>query len=144
MPRISLRGSSHLDLLATLPGHAIRLLLIFVFAIGANLAAADVPKPVIDIAKPGSKCLAPPEVMRRTHMTMLLHQREKTLRLGERGAKVSLEGCIECHANKSNDSVLGTNQNFCQSCHSYVAVKIDCFECHQPKTGMVKTAGIKP
>lgn len=107
-------------------------------------AAADIPKPVIDIAKPGSKCLAPPEVMRRTHMTMLLHQREKTLRLGERGAKVSLEGCIECHASKTNDSVLGTNQNFCQSCHSYVAVKIDCFECHQPKTGMVKTAGIKP
>ena len=144
MSRISLRGSSHLGLLATLPDHAIRLLLIFVFAIAANLAAADVPKPVIAIARPGSKCLAPPEVMRRSHMTMLLHQREKTLRLGERGAKVSLEGCIECHASKSNDSVLGTNQNFCQSCHSYVAVKIDCFECHQPKTGMVKTAGIKP
>ncbi|HUY03201.1 MAG TPA: hypothetical protein VMV33_07940 [Rhodocyclaceae bacterium] len=114
------------------------------FAAFVTPAAADVPKPVIIIAKPGSKCLAPPAVMRRTHMSMLLHQREKTLRLGERGAKVSLEGCIECHANKTNDSVLGTNQNFCQTCHAYVAVKIDCFECHQPSTGMVKTAGSKP
>ena len=109
-----------------------------------TLAAADVPKPDIIIAHPGSKCIAPPDVMLRTHMTMLLHQREKTLRLGERGAKVSLEGCIECHANKSNDSVLGSNQNFCQTCHAYVAVKVDCFDCHQPKTGMVKTTGIKP
>ena len=109
-----------------------------------TLAAAAVPKPDIIIAHPGSKCIAPPDVMLRTHMTMLLHQREKTLRLGERGAKVSLEGCIECHASKTNDSVLGTNQNFCQTCHAYVAVKIDCFECHQPKTGMVKTAGTKP
>ena len=96
---------------------------------------ADVPKPVIAIANPG-QCIAPVEVMRRTHMEQLSHQRDKTLRLGERGTKVSLNGCIECHASKANGSVLGTNENFCQSCHAYVAVKLDCFECHQAKAAV--------
>lgn len=107
-----------------------------------STAAADVPRPVIDIAKPG-QCIASPEVMRRTHMDLLKHQRDKTMHEGERHSKVSLNGCIECHASKSNGSVLGTNENFCQGCHSYAAVKLDCFECHQPKAGF-KAAGAKP
>jgi len=100
-----------------------------------------VPKPVIDIANPG-QCIASPEVMRRTHMDLLKHQRDKTLREGERHAKISLNGCIDCHASKNNGSVLGTKENFCQSCHTYAAVKLDCFECHQPKAA--KIAGVKP
>ena len=113
-----------------------------VFALPA-VALAGVPKPVIDIATPG-QCIASPEVMRRTHMDMLLHQRDKTMHEGQRGGKVDLNGCIDCHASKSNGSVLGSNQNFCQSCHAYAAVKIDCFECHQPKPGKARIAGIKP
>ena len=110
---------------------------------GAAGAAGTVPKPVIAIENPG-ECVAPVDVIRRTHMDLLKHQRDKTLRLGERGAKITLNGCIECHASKKTGSVLGGPENFCQGCHSYAAVKLDCFECHQPKSGMLKSAGAKP
>ncbi len=36
------------------------------------------------------------------------------------------------NANFDSGSVLG-EQGFCQSCHSYASVKIDCFECHASK-----------
>jgi hypothetical protein len=29
--------------------------------------------------------------------------------------------------------VAKSETNFCQSCHNYTAVKIDCFECHSNK-----------
>ncbi len=109
---------------------------------GVSLAAeGGVPKPVITIANPG-QCIAPVEEMRRNHMEMLKHQRVATLREGVRGAKVSLNGCIECHASKTTGTVTG-DQNFCQSCHSYVGVKLDCWDCHQPKAGFQAT-GAKP
>lgn len=100
------------------------------------------PQPVIEIANPG-KCVAPVEEMRRNHMEMLKHQRDRTLRQGIRGEPTSLNACIECHASKTTGSVLGGKENFCQSCHSYVAVKLDCFECHQAKAKF-KAAGLKP
>jgi hypothetical protein len=99
-------------------------------------------KPVVEIANPG-KCVAPAEEMRRNHMEMLKHQRDRTMRQGIRGEPASLNACIECHASKKTGSVLGSNENFCQSCHSYVAVKLDCWDCHQPKAGF-KAAGVKP
>lgn len=100
------------------------------------------PKPVVTIENPG-KCVAPAEEMRRNHMEMLKHQRDRTLRAGIRGEPASLNGCIECHASKNTGSVLGGKENFCEGCHSYVAVKLDCFECHQPKAKF-KAAGAKP
>ncbi len=118
-----------------------RWLALLLFALLALPAAAEVPKPVIAIAKPG-QCIAPVEEMRRNHMDMLRHQRDRTLRLGEREAKVSLNACIDCHASRDNGSVLGDKENFCQGCHAYAAVKLDCFECHQAKAK--KTAEIKP
>ncbi|MDD5295433.1 MAG: hypothetical protein PHU46_00840 [Rhodocyclaceae bacterium] len=93
---------------------------------------SGIPKPDIVISNPG-KCVADVDTMRRTHMDMLKHQRDLTMRQGIRGAKVSLNACIDCHASKSNGSVLGSDQNFCQTCHAYAAVKLDCFECHQAK-----------
>lgn len=107
----------------------------------AFAGAAGVPKPVVKIENPG-QCVAPAEEMRRNHMEMLKHQRDKTMRLGERGAKVSLNGCIECHASKTGGSVLGAKDAFCESCHAYAAVKLDCWDCHQPKAGF-KAAGVK-
>ncbi|MEK7738247.1 MAG: Hdr-like menaquinol oxidoreductase cytochrome c subunit [Pseudomonadota bacterium] len=124
-----------------------RLCLAIVLGLSAWAAVADsgrIPKPIVKIERPG-ECVAPPEVIRRTHMDLLQHQRDKTVREGQRGAgggkSVSLNGCIDCHASKATGSVLGSNENFCQGCHAYVAVKLDCFECHQPKTGMIKSAG---
>ena len=114
----------------------------------ASLAtqAGGVPKPVIGIENPG-KCIAPAEEMRRNHMEMLKHQRDLTLRQGVRGAAAgkaaSLNGCIECHASRQTGSVTGGKDGFCESCHSYAAVRLDCWDCHQPKPGQ-KAAGVKP
>jgi hypothetical protein len=108
----------------------------------AAWAANDggVPRPAIAIAAAG-KCIAPAEEMRRNHMEMLKHQRNRTLREGIRGEQVSLNGCIECHADKTTGSVVGKDR-FCESCHSYAAVKLDCWGCHQPKVGF-KATGMK-
>jgi hypothetical protein len=105
-------------------------------------AGDGVPKPIIKIEAEG-KCIAPADEMRLNHMDMLKHQRDKTLREGVRGAKVSLNACIECHASKKTGSVIGHDDNFCQSCHAYAAVKLDCWDCHQPKAGY-KATGAKP
>ncbi|MBU0752182.1 MAG: Hdr-like menaquinol oxidoreductase cytochrome c subunit [Gammaproteobacteria bacterium] len=107
---------------------------------GAVAGESRVPKPAITIENPG-KCVAPVDEMRRNHMDMLKHTRDKTLREGVRGMKTSLNGCIECHASKKTGSVLG-NENFCQSCHSYAAVSLDCWSCHQPKANFKATGAL--
>lgn len=104
------------------------------------IATADTPKPHLTIENPGA-CIAPVPEMRRNHMEMLKHQRDRTLRQGIRGEKASLNECIQCHASKTTGSVLGRG-GFCQECHSYAAVKLDCWDCHQPKVS--QTAGAKP
>ncbi|MHB9117646.1 MAG: hypothetical protein ACYC2R_05180 [Burkholderiales bacterium] len=101
------------------------------YADGA-VAPSRVPVPHIEIGK-GDKCVADEEFMRKNHMKMLMHHRDETVHEGIRTTQYSLKNCIECHASKKNNSVLGSNENFCQSCHSYAAVKIDCFECHANK-----------
>ncbi|MBK9236488.1 MAG: hypothetical protein IPO19_10750 [Rhodoferax sp.] len=90
---------------------------------------APVPQPVIEAAR-GGQCVAEPAFMRRNHMKLLQHQRDDTLRGGIRTGQYSLKACIGCHANTRTGSVNASSSNFCQSCHAYAAVKIDCFECH--------------
>ncbi len=114
----------------------LRALAAIVLAASAALPAlagepARTPTPAISIENPG-KCIAPADEMRRNHMEMLKHQRDRTLRAGIRGEPASLNACIDCHASKKTGSVLGEG-GFCQSCHAYAAVTLDCFECHQPK-----------
>ena len=110
--------------------------MLFLLFIGNLAFAADppgkasrVPQPVIEPAR-GGQCVEDPAFMRRNHMTLLKHQRDDTVRGGIRGAKYSLKACIECHASQATNSVAVSQTNFCVSCHSYAAVKIDCFECH--------------
>ena len=100
------------------------------FADAGEKRAPRVGMPVVKIEK-GGACVAPVEEMRRNHMTMLFHQRDRTLRQGVREPRFSLKGCVECHAGGERGSVLGKD-GFCSSCHSYASVKIDCFECHTP------------
>jgi hypothetical protein len=114
--------------------------------VSGNAFAADrVAKPTITVDPARGACVAPPAEMRRKHMDLLQHQRDRTLRLGERGAAVSLNACINCHAGKASGSVLGKGE-FCDSCHAYAGVKLDCFECHQPKASqpLAQNAGAKP
>jgi hypothetical protein len=104
------------------------------------------PRPVVTIENPG-KCIEPAEEMRKNHMEMLKHTRDRTLRAGIRGEAASLNGCIDCHASKKTGSVHQEGE-FCQSCHAYAAVKLDCFQCHQPranfKSARAATTGTKP
>src|SRR4030065_2323822 len=86
-------------------------------------AADESAMPKLDIGK-GGKCVDDPKFMRKNHMDVLKHQRDETMRQGIRGGKYSLAACGDCHASKKNNSVLGSNENFCQGCHVYVHVKI--------------------
>ena len=89
----------------------------------------SVPHPVIESARAGP-CVADPAFMRRNHPDLLNHQRDDTLRGGIRTGKYSLKACVACHASPTSRSVNAESNNFCQSCHNYAAVKIDCFGCH--------------
>ena len=102
--------------------------------------AGRVALPVVKIEK-GEACVAPTAEMRRNHMKMLFHQRDRTLRQGLREPRFSLKNCVDCHASQKTGSVLGKD-GFCSSCHEYAAVSIDCFECHTPQRA-VRTA-VKP
>ena len=64
------------------------------------------------------------------------------VREGVRTKPHSLAGCVECHASTKTGSVLG-EQGFCESCHRYASVKLDCFECHASKPERV-SARAKP
>ncbi|MGE5168891.1 MAG: hypothetical protein ACM3JC_00825 [Rudaea sp.] len=94
-----------------------------------DAAKSRVPQPILEGAQ-GDKCVADPAFMRRNHMKLLLHRRDETVRAGIRGQGASLAGCIECHASGTPRSVIGSDRHFCQGCHSYAAVTLDCFTCH--------------
>jgi hypothetical protein len=112
-------------------------------AAGAADDAGRTPKPTIERAVPGTQCVADPAFMRRNHMDLLKHQRDDTVHGGIRGAKHSLKDCIDCHASLATNSVAKAESNFCVSCHSYAAVKIDCFECHTSKPRALAQRGTK-
>ena len=100
----------------------------------AGARAADgVPLPVLVKAARGDACVEPLPVIRRDHMKFLMHQRDDTVHQGIRGARHSLTGCIDCHAARDDAGQwvrIDTPGQFCASCHTYVSVEIDCFECH--------------
>jgi hypothetical protein len=99
--------------------------------------AGRTPKPVVTIERSG-QCVAPVDEMRRNHMVMLRHDRDKTVRQGIRKVQASLQECVNCHASSRTGSVDAAPDEFCASCHSYAGVKLDCFECH---TGKANAAG---
>lgn len=71
--------------------------------------------------------------IRTEHMSMLMHGRDETMRKGIRPKNERLQACLTCHAVKGSDGhavSYESPQHFCRSCHDYVAVKVDCFECH--------------
>lgn len=81
----------------------------------------------------GEKCVAETDWMRRNHPSALTHQRDSTVHDGIRTQRFSLKGCIDCHAVTGADGQPVTSaspQHFCRTCHDYVAVRVDCFECH--------------
>jgi len=111
---------------------------------GAGAWAAGLA-PTIERAVKGERCVEDNATMRRDHMRFLKHQRDATVHQGIRGAKYSLKGCIDCHASATTGSVAAGPGDFCVACHSYAAVKIDCFECHATRpAAALATSGVKP
>lgn len=91
-----------------------------------------VPIPVHPEAK-GDHCVRDIPFMRRSHMSLILHKRNLTMRQGIRTTDDSLKECIKCHAKQRADgSYIPVNDpgQFCQSCHSYAGIQPDCFDCH--------------
>ncbi len=99
----------------------------------SNMRLAGVPQPDIPKAIKGESCIAPTDFMRRNHMELLKHDRMDAVHFGNRKIRASLKQCIGCHAVKDaagEPMTAKDPKHFCRSCHDYVAVKIDCFECH--------------
>lgn len=71
--------------------------------------------------------------MRKHHMHALMHKRDDTVQEGIRTEQASLTGCINCHVPVAHEGKVlrhDDEKHFCTTCHTYVAVKINCFECH--------------
>ncbi|RMF41463.1 MAG: Hdr-like menaquinol oxidoreductase cytochrome c subunit [Alphaproteobacteria bacterium] len=74
------------------------------------------------------------EYWRRHHPDLLRHDRDLTLRMGDRTVRASLRQCLVCHAVTGPDArpvAAGDPGGFCAVCHEYAAVSIDCFTCHK-------------
>ena len=97
----------------------------------SGFGAVAIPQP----GKPANAaaCVEPTDIMRREHMTLLMHQRDATVLEGERDGRHSLTACMDCHnpAESAETAVRYPDpQHFCAGCHLYTSVSIDCFECH--------------
>lgn len=90
--------------------------------------AGTVPKP--ELPKNAKKCVLPVAQMRAEHMQLLIDWRDEVMRQGEWGF-IKIDGkpfqrslqnaCLKCHSNK---------KKFCDTCHTYAAVKPYCWDCH--------------
>jgi hypothetical protein len=99
-----------------------------------NTAAAETPFPTIHEPSDESlKCIHPEEEMRKNHMNYILHERDETMHEGIRGEPSSLANCIDCHVEpneKGEIAGIESKEHFCNACHEYASVQIDCFQCH--------------
>jgi len=85
-------------------------------------------------------CVEPTDDMRVNHMQYILHQRDQTMYEGIRTRQHSLVECINCHVSDAPDAPrVDSEEHFCNSCHTYTAVSVDCFQCHADRP--VKTSG---
>ena len=85
-------------------------------------------------------CVEPTDDMRVNHMQYILHQRDQTMYEGIRTRQHSLVECINCHVSDAPDAPrVDSEEHFCNSCHTYAAVSVDCFQCHADRP--VKTSG---
>jgi len=100
--------------------------------------AAEAPEPSIDTPEINGlasiegqvQCVESTEFMRAEHMQLLNSWRTENVRNGGveytsmqgRVYEASLENtCLGCHSNRTE---------FCDTCHDYVAVEPECWNCH--------------
>jgi hypothetical protein len=82
--------------------------------------------PWLEPAKPGTRCVLPPDVMRQDHMRYLKSLRDEVVRDGRRESTAGVEtrgigSCGACHLHR---------EQFCDRCHERAGVHSECFDCH--------------
>ena len=104
------------------------------FTLLSTSALAETPFPTIhEPSDESAKCIHDEDEMRRNHMNYILHERDETMHEGIRDEPASLANCINCHVepdDKGEIAGIDSEQHFCNACHQYAAVQIDCFQCH--------------
>ncbi len=88
--------------------------------------------PAIPAAK-GAHCVRPTRWMLKYHMKLLMQLRYEAVHEGIRHKDESLPGCMSCHVSRLPDGKypsVTSKKFFCNACHDYVGVRIDCFSCH--------------
>jgi len=114
-------------------------LLLAMFLAGASVLAGAAPAEE-DAWKQGNSkaaglehCVEPTAWMRRNHMELIKHERNLTVHQGVRVESKSLAGCIKCHVQydaAAKPIAINSDEQFCDMCHDYAAVTLDCFQCH--------------
>lgn len=107
---------------------AILLLFGFLFVL-TGCSRVEPPSPHLLAEARGDQCVEETDYMRRAHMDLLMHERDEAKRYGRRNPDHSFVGCIDCHVSPmaSKNDPAG---HFCLACHSFNAVRMDCFQCH--------------
>jgi len=104
------------------------------FTLLSTSAVAETPLPTVPEPSDESlKCIHPEHEMRRNHMNYILHERDETVHEGVRNQPGSLAACIDCHVepnDKGEIAGIESEEHFCNACHQYASVQIDCFQCH--------------
>ncbi len=113
----------------------LRLLYVLIgFTLLSTSAQAETPFPTVHEPSDESlKCIQPEDEMRRNHMEYILHERDETMHEGIRNEPESLANCINCHVepnDKGEIAGIDSKEHFCNACHQYASVQIDCFQCH--------------
>ncbi|MDQ7069846.1 MAG: hypothetical protein Q9M48_03740 [Rhodobacterales bacterium] len=83
--------------------------------------------------------------MRINHMKLLRHDRDDTMRNGNRDIDYSLKECVACHVQTGADALpipINSEGQFCSACHEFAAVKIDCFQCHNTRPELNETQAL--
>lgn len=110
------------------------ILVLIGFMLLSTSTLAETPFPTVQKASDeGAKCIEPTHEMRRNHMNYILHERDETMHEGVRNEPGSLAACIDCHVEpneKGEIDGVDTRDHFCNGCHEYASVQIDCFQCH--------------
>ena len=100
----------------------------------SNSALAETPYPTIhEPEDEGKECIHEEDEMRRNHMNYILHQRDITMHEGIRTETDNLAKCIDCHVEPNENGEIAdidSDEHFCNGCHEYASVQIDCFQCH--------------
>ncbi|HEY3364179.1 MAG TPA: sulfate reduction electron transfer complex DsrMKJOP subunit DsrJ [Symbiobacteriaceae bacterium] len=111
----------------------------FWFDAGKSAAAPALDLSTAQAQALKKSCVEPTPWMRANHPVLLNQWRNQAVRGGNRvytatdGQQypISLQNtCLKCHTGGPNGGQNGRQQQFCDTCHGYTAVQLDCWGCH--------------